>query len=324
VSSGATTQLNGDRHRTGLERAGSILQDRFAEFHVSRRRLRQAESIQLVRDRRNAANQHLGFASRPFVLCGLPVRCPPRSTLVYERRNGLFTLQITGHPDFGLPFGQDRLVPIFLATLAVRQQSQTIRFRSAAQMLDIFGMAKGGKEYRRLVAAFERIFGATIFFGTESTRKHARVIQRSRFNFLSEAQIWYNRDSAQEVFSADFENVIVLSDEFYNEVVAHPIPADIEAVKAFGSAPAVLDLFMWLTYRCFTAKSEERIPLFGDFGPTAQLGSVEYSRPRRFRAMLEQWLGQVRAVWPKCPAQICSDGQYLRLSPANAILPTTA
>ena len=116
----------------------------------------------------------------------------------------------------------------------------------------------------------------------------------------------------------------VLSDEFYKEVIAHPIPADMEAVKAFGSAPAVLDLFMWLTYRCFTAKSEERIPLFGDFGRTAQLGSVEYSRPRRFRAMLEQWLGQVRAVWPKCPAQICSDGQYLRLSPAKAVLPTTA
>jgi hypothetical protein len=324
VSSGATSQVKGDRRRTGLERAGSILQDRFAEFQVSRRRLSQAESIQLVRDRRNAADQQLGFASRPFVLCGLPVRCPPRSTLVYERRNGFFTLQITGHPDFGLPFGQDRLVPIFLATLAVRQQSQTIRFKSAAQMLDIFGMAKGGKEYRRLVAAFERIFGATIFFGTESTRKHARVIQRSRFNFLIEAQIWYTRDPAQEVLSGGFENVIVLSDEFYKEVIAHPIPADIEAVKAFGSAPAVLDLFMWLTYRCFTAKSEQRIPLFGDFGLTAQLGSVEYSRPRRFRAMLEQWLGQVRAVWPKCPAQICSDGRYLRLSPAKAILPTTA
>ncbi|HUS07908.1 MAG TPA: replication protein RepA [Bryobacteraceae bacterium] len=252
------------------------------------------------------------------------MRRPPRSTLVYERRNGLFTLQITGHPDFGLPFGQDRLVPIFLATLAVRQQSQTIRFRSAAQMLDIFGMAKGGKEYRRLVAAFERIFGATIFFGTESTRKHARVVQRSRFNFLSEAQIWYSRDPAEEVLSGGFENVIVLSDEFYKEVIGHPIPADMDAVKAFGSAPAVLDLFMWLTYRCFTAKSEERIPLFGDFGLTAQLGSVEYSRPRRFRAMLEQWLGQVRAVWPNCPAQIYSDGQYLRLSPAKAILPTTA
>lgn len=324
MSSGAASQTNIKQNCGGLDRASSVLQDRFAEFYVSRQRLRQSESIRLVRDRRAAGNQRLGFASRPFVLCGLPVRRPPGSALVYERRNGHFTLQITGHPDFGLPFGQDRLVPIFLATLAVRQQSQTIRFKSAAQMLDIFGMAKGGKEYRRLVAAFERIFGATIFFGTEATSRQARVIQRSRFNFLSEARIWYNRDPAQEVISGDFENVIVLSDDFYEEVMAHPIPTDIDAVKAFGSAPAVLDLFMWLTYRCFTAKSEERIPLFGNFGLTAQLGSIEYSRPRRFRSMLEQWLTQVRVVWPECPAQICSDGQYLRVCPAIAVLPKSS
>jgi hypothetical protein len=190
-------------------------------------------------------------------------------------------------------------------------------------MLETFGLAKGGKEYRRLVAAFERIFGATIFFGTDSIRRQARVIQRCRFNFFREAQIWYNRDRAQGSLSAEFENVIVLSDEFYREIMAHPIPTDIEAVKVFAVAPAVLDLFMWLSYRCFTAKSEERIPLLGDFGLTAQLGSVEYSRSRRFRAMLEQWLGQIRSVWPGCPAQICSDGRYLRLSPARAVLPAT-
>jgi hypothetical protein len=320
----ATDPAHGNRReRRGLESARSILQNSFAEFQVSKRRLRQLESIQLVRDGRDHAAQQLGFAARPFVLCGLPVRQPPRSTLVYQRRNGHFTLQVTGHPDFGLPFGQDRLVPIFLATLAVQQRSQTIRFRSASQMLDTFGMAKGGKEYRRLVAAFERIFGATIFFGTDSIRHQARVIQRSRFNFLREAQIWYNRDSTHGSLPEVFENVIVLSDEFYQEIIAHPIPTDIEALKVFASAPAVLDLFMWLTYRCFKAKSEERVPLFGDFGLTAQLGSVAYSRPRRFRAMLEQWLGQIRSVWPDCPAHISSDGLSLHLSPASAVLPAT-
>ena len=75
----------------------------------------------------------------------------------------------------------------------------------------------------------------------------------------------YSRDPSQEVLSGGFENVIVLSDEFYKEVIAHPIPADVGVVKVFCSAPAVLDLFKWLTYRCFTVKSEERIPLFGDF-----------------------------------------------------------
>src|SRR5262245_46321647 len=194
--------------RSGFSRAGDILKQQHGDLLLSRQKLRQAERITLVREKRESGNQILGFATRPFVLCGLTVRRPPQSDLVYERRNGFFTLQITGHPEFGLPFGQDRLVPIFLSTLAVRQQSQTIRFKSAAQMLDTFGMAKGGKEYRRLVAAFERIFGATIFFGTDSTRQRARVIQRSRFNFLREAQIWYNRDLAQGVLSEEFENVI--------------------------------------------------------------------------------------------------------------------
>jgi hypothetical protein len=50
------------------------------------------------------------------------------------------------------------------------------------------------------------------------------MVQRSRFNFLHEARIWYNRDPEQSVFSGDFENVIVLSDEFYGEIIAHPMP----------------------------------------------------------------------------------------------------
>ena len=41
--------------------------------------------------------------------------------------------------------------------------------------------------------------------------------------------------------------MIVLSDEFYQEITAHPIPADLEAVKVLAGAPAVLDLFMWLS-----------------------------------------------------------------------------
>jgi hypothetical protein len=52
-----------------------------------------------------------------------------------------------------------------------------------------------------------------------------------------------------------YENVIVLSDEFFEEVTVHPIPTDLEAVKLLSSAPAVLDLFVWLSYRCFTSNA---------------------------------------------------------------------
>jgi len=287
---------------------------------LSKQRRRQLEHIELVRSNRNQGQQRLCFSSRPFVLCGLPARKLPPGELLYTRRNGQFVLQVTGHPEFGVPFGQDRIVPIFLATLAVQQRSQTIRFRTAAEMLETIGMHNGGKEYRRLVDAFQRIFGATIFFGTDATRGTSKVVQRSRFNFLQEAQIWWNRDPHQRVLDEVFENVIVLSDEFYNEVTEHPIPTDLEAVKALSGAPAVLDLYMWLTYRCFKARGTESIPMFGPFGLANQIGSVEYSRERRFVAMLKSWLKTIYVMWPECPAKISSDGRYLLLSNARSVL----
>jgi hypothetical protein len=291
-----------------LELAGGILRRTQPDLVISHRKLQQAEKITLIRENRDNRNQNICFASRPFVLCGLPVRRLPKGQLIYERRNGRFTLQVTGHPDFGVPFGQDRIVPIFLATMAVRQQSPVLRFKSAAQMLETFGMQKGGKEYRRLIQAFERIFGATIFFGTQEERPAARVISKGRFNFLREAKLWYSRDIETVAIGEDFENEIVLSEEFYTEINAHRIPTDLEAVKHLISSPAVLDLFMWLSYRSFTAKGEERIPLFGPSGLTAQLGSVEYARPRKFRERLEEWLDSIRQIWPECRAHIASDG----------------
>lgn len=304
-----------------LEPVGSLLAGAFPDLVISKRRLRQVESIECVRLKRASARQTLGFSSRPFVLCGLPVKRPAPGCFLHERRNGQFVLQVTGHPSYGLPWGQDRLVPIFLATLAIRQQTPQITFDSAAEMLDTFGMQQGGSQYRRLVAAFQRIFGATIFFGTDVQRDRAAVVHRARFNFMSEARIWYSRDPEQRLLPGDCQNLIVLSDEFYREILQHPIPTDLDAAKALSSSPAALDLFMWLSYRCFTARGRERVPLFGDFGLISQLGSVDYARPRKFREKLEGWLDLVRTMWPECPARIDPDGSSLWVDRAHALLP---
>jgi hypothetical protein len=87
-----------------------------------------------------------------------------------------------------------------------------------------------------------------------------------------------------------------------------------------AAAPAVLDLYMWLGYRCFTAKGSDQIAIFGDFGLADQLGCVEYSRPRRFPAMLEQWLGTIRTAWPGCPAVVSTDVQSLVIRKGAAVL----
>jgi hypothetical protein len=187
-------------------------------------------------------------------------------------------------------------------------------------MLDTFGMQMGGTQYRRLMVAFQRIFGATIFFGTDTQREKASVVHRARFSFMSEARIWYSRNSEQETLPGEFQNEIVLSPEFFKEILDHPIPTDMEAAKALSCSPAALDLFTWLSYRCFVAKGRERVPLFGDAGLVTQLGSADYSRPRKFRERLEGWLDLVRALWPECPARVDENGTGLWVDRASAVL----
>jgi hypothetical protein len=82
---------------------------------ISKRRFRQVESICLIREQRASGRQELAFNARPFVLCGLPLRRPPSSQVIHRRRNGNFFLHIVAHPDYGLPFGQDRLIPIWVS-----------------------------------------------------------------------------------------------------------------------------------------------------------------------------------------------------------------
>jgi hypothetical protein len=160
-------------------------------------------------------------------------------------------------------------------------------------MLENFGMSKGGKEYRRLVAAFECTFGATIFFGTDSLTSNAKVVHRSRFNFFSEARIWYNHGN-NRLPSEPYENVIVLSNEFFKDVTAHPIPTDLEAVMLLSSAPAVLDLFVWLSYRCFIERAGMYTDLRAVWACAATWGCRIRAAKEISREKLQQWLKTIR------------------------------
>ena len=91
-------------------------------------------------------------------------------------------------------------------------------------------------------------------------------------------------------------------------------------MKVLAAAPPVLDLFMWLSYRCFVANGKAMIPLFGSHGLTSQIGSIEYARPRRFREKLNGWLESIRVLWPECPAKISGDGTGLEVNRATAVL----
>ena len=323
----ATTPRSFDDHPRGSSTSLAPVAQALLRLGITTHRLKQLELIQIVREQRESGKQPLAFHARPFVLCGLPLRRPPADQLLYSRSNGKFFLQVLGHPQYGLPFGQDRLIPIWVATLAVRQRSRIVRFHRASEMLDFFRLFKDGKRYHRIMEGFQRIFAATIFFGCNDEPEGKLVLDWARFHFFDRLHLWFHRDQVIAQSAPSDENVVVLSEAFYEEINAHRIPVEREVVAALANAPGLLDLYLWLVWKTWSLNGHSvRIPLFTSGGLADQLGSREYTAGRFFRRKLIYWLAEVKTIWPRCPAQISQDGQTLilhssRKTPAIALSP---
>jgi hypothetical protein len=233
---------------------------------------------------------------------------------MYTRKNGRFFLQVLAHPQLELPFGQDRIIPIWVATLALRQRSRIVTFGTASEMLDFFRLFKDGKRYHRIMEGFKRIFGATIFFGANDEAEGKLVLDWARFHFFDRLHLWFHKDKTAPLNAPSDQNVVVLSEPFYDEINAHRIPVEREVVAALANAPGVLDLYRWLVWKTWLPNGHSvRIPLFTPGGLADQFGFTQYSAARYFRRKLSHWLAEVKAIWPQCPAQVSLDGQALVL-----------
>lgn len=198
--------------------------------------------------------------------------------------------------------------------MAIWQKTRQIRFRSAAAILEAFGLPKDGRYYKRLIAGFERIFYSTFFFSSDQQLGETALMERRSFRFVKDAKLWHAEPNCSEPGGSPqprAENVIVLSEEFWSEIKEHPIPVDLAVVKALADSPGNLDLYVWLVWRCWTAKGPVSVPLFGPEGLVSQLGISENLRERDFRRQILQWLKVIQQLWSECPAIIAETGSCL-------------
>jgi hypothetical protein len=202
------------------------------------------------------------------------------------------------------------LIPLWVASTSVKQNRREIHFETGAQILEDLGLPCDGPHYRRLVDGFKRVFASTIFFGPADQGAASPVWSCLRSCYFEKVRLWTDLDQKG---SGGQQNVIVLSDMFWQELALHPVPVDGDVVRALANAPGALDFFMWLSWRLHGLTSVARIPLVNEFGLSGQLGSSEYSRVRDFKRTVGTWLTTVRMIWPDCPASLSADGTLLIL-----------
>jgi Plasmid encoded RepA protein len=284
---------------------------------TTNRLLNRADQVQVSVDARAFFEQNLAYQAKEFLLCGLPYQQPKKQQ--FERRNGHFSCKLIGDEKVGLPYGQDRLLIIWMATafqLLGCPEDNIIRFRSASDIVRAFyhnGQERSptGQERVRIKERFQRLFYTTYYFATHSRG----YFNGESFRLIRRTRLWFNTEKPNAHWL--WQNYIVLSNEFADLIRKGSIPIDLDTVRGLKESPATLDLYIWLSWRTYKLKTDGGVPLFGPAGLFAQLGTATIE-PRKARQQLKAWLHTISLFWPQCPAELSEDGEYLLLHPPRA------
>ena len=193
------------------------------------------------------ADPEMGFMARLMALCSLP-RTNPGNRLRYVRRNGPYKLGMTAGIDNKLPYGNlPRLLLAWVCTEAVRTQSRELVLgASLSEFMRTLGVySTSGGEHTRLRNQMDRLFNTHVQLVYED--KHGKATVNSQV--ADRTELWWNPKRPNE--RSLWESKLELGEKFFNEIIRHPIPLDMNILTALKRSPLGLDLYLWLTYRNF-------------------------------------------------------------------------
>ena len=245
------------------------------------------------------ADPDLGFMARMMALCSLP-RSNPGNRLQYKRVNGPYTLYMNAVGGCKLPFGNlPRLLLAWLSTEAVRTQSRELVLgRSLAEFMRTLGVLSsdsgGASGVRtRLRNQMRRLFNT-----------HVRLIYEDAHGeqFVSSAiadrgAFWWNERKHDQ--PSRWESKIYLGEAFFNEIINHPVPIDMNILKALKRSALGLDLYLWLVYRTFALRAPHRLTwkqLYCQFGAHPAKAS-DNNTVQAFRYKVLRELKKIKMAW---------------------------
>ena len=243
------------------------------------------------------ADPDLGFMARLMALCSLP-RSNPGNRLQYKRVNGPYKLIIIAGGDNKLPYGNlPRLLLAWVSTEAVRTQNRVLLLGDSVsefmRKLDIYSTS--GRKYGRLREQMKRLFNAHVQLIYEA--KHGQATVNALI--ARHTELWWNPKRPDD--RTLWESKIELSEDFFNEIIRHPVPLDMNTLKALKRSSLGLDWYLWLTYRTFSLTRPLRLSwtnLYRQFGADpARAGDKLVVNDFRKDCLRE--LKKIKTAWPE-------------------------
>ena len=266
-----------------------------------------------------------GISYAGFCILNLPRRRRDNDLTPWERmlvRPG-FSCSLTVEPGrlmvdgrnktFGVPFGSAaRILLIYLQREALATRSRRIELGSSMyRWLKHLGSHVGGSDYRRVRDQLLRIAACSLRFTWGETNEKGDTITAFKKDNIVESGVLVMTERDNERQYPIWQDHIVLSSSFFEEVVRKPVPVDLAAIAALNQMPFALDVYCWLAYRLHALEREATCSWFSlkdQFGP-------DYTRARQFREAFREAVETALCVYPSARVTIEDHGVILHPSP---------
>lgn len=246
----------------------------------------------------------IGFMSRFLALCSLP-RTDPGNRREYKRQNGPYKLILSTVDDNKLPYGNlPRLLLAWVCTEAVKTKSRNLILGSSLtsfmHQLGMYSDSGGSRADRtRLHQQIDRLFSAHIdlFYEVPGHKSHVKA------DITKKTELWWNYKKPEQ--HTLWQSNITLGESFYDEIIAHPIPINMDILKRLKRSSLGLDLYMWLSYKTYslysTGKPPERLSwqrLYKQFAPHPERAD-NMNAVNSFRTEALRELAKLKKGWPE-------------------------
>ena len=98
-----------------------------------------------------------------------------------------------------------------------------------------------------------------------------------------------------------WDSKIRLGEDFFNEIINHPVPLDMNTLTALKRCSLGLDLYLWLVYRTFVLRAPLRLTwrqLYHQFGREPGQSQPDKRTVQNFRIKVLRELKKIKMAWP--------------------------
>lgn len=269
-----------------------------------------------------------GFINRYFAQISLPHSKLEVST--FTRKSGNFTLDIISDSKIGLPYGTyPRLLLAWICSEATKTQRTELHLGSnQSEFMRKLDISRQGSTISMLKEQTTRLVNSLFRVTIEAENSRARkniLIADSSFEF------W-------ETHNGGWETHLNLNKKFLEDLLAHPVPIDLNVLHAIRKSPMAMDVYTWIAYRTYGIYTSGGRPVkipweslqaqfaanFGgnldkDILTADEIIKKEVQALRDFRKRFLFSLNKLAQFCPELNKTISADSQFLTVGGAKLI-----